>query len=176
MALATGMGFPPCEHGSDRRTAGGHAGGLPADTGQVPVYGADNITVHTLSLKKGSRILLENFTIPSQRRWRDAGLRQRCPCGRRTSTPTTCTGKNICPAALKTPDGAYPEPKGCIISTSWRSCTASSRMGAGGVHQMVDPVHQRIERVFHTKYPTEYIQRAKSWRKISPPSVNSMRT
>ena len=28
-------------------------------------FGADNITVHTLSLKKGSRILLEGLPIPS---------------------------------------------------------------------------------------------------------------
>ena len=33
-------------------------------------------------------------------------------------------------------------------------------LGAGGSTKMVDPVHQRIERVFHTKYPTEYIQRS----------------
>ena len=65
MALATGMGFP---HVNMDLIAG-----LPEDTPEgfrrtldkCLSYGADNITVHTLSLKKGSRILLENFTIPS---------------------------------------------------------------------------------------------------------------
>ena len=64
MALATGMGFP---HVNMDLIAG-----LPEDTPEgfrrtldkCLSYGADNITVHTLSLKKGSRILLENFTIP----------------------------------------------------------------------------------------------------------------
>ena len=46
--------------------------GLPADTPEgfrrtldkCLTFGADNITVHTLSLKKGSRILLEGLPIP----------------------------------------------------------------------------------------------------------------
>ena len=32
-------------------------------------------------------------------------------------------------------------------------------LGAGGSTKMVDPVHDRIERVFHPKFPLEYIQR-----------------
>ena len=32
-------------------------------------------------------------------------------------------------------------------------------LGAGGSTKMVDPVRNRIERVFHAKYPNEYIQR-----------------
>jgi oxygen-independent coproporphyrinogen-3 oxidase len=32
-------------------------------------------------------------------------------------------------------------------------------LGAGGSTKMVDPVRGRIQRVFHAKYPTEYIQR-----------------
>ena len=58
MALAASMGFP---HVNMDLIAG-----LPADTPEgfrrtldkCLTFGADNITVHTLSLKKGSRILL----------------------------------------------------------------------------------------------------------------------
>ena len=32
-------------------------------------------------------------------------------------------------------------------------------LGAGGSTKMVDPVQNRIERVFNLKYPQEYIQR-----------------
>ena len=32
-------------------------------------------------------------------------------------------------------------------------------LGAGGSTKMVDPVRDRIERVFHPKFPTEYIAR-----------------
>ena len=65
MELATSMGFP---HVNMDLIAG-----LPADTPEgfrrtldtCLTFGADNITVHTLSLKKGSRILLEGLPIPS---------------------------------------------------------------------------------------------------------------
>ena len=35
----------------------------------------------------------------------------------------------------------------------------SFSLGAGGSTKMVDPVRDRIERVFHPKFPTEYIAR-----------------
>ena len=65
MALAASMGFP---HVNMDLIAG-----LPADTPEgfrrtldkCLTFGADNITVHTLSLKKGSRILLEGLPIPT---------------------------------------------------------------------------------------------------------------
>ena len=65
MTLATSMGFP---HVNMDLIAG-----LPADTPEgfrrtldkCLTFGADNITVHTLSLKKGSRILLEGLPIPT---------------------------------------------------------------------------------------------------------------
>ena len=65
MELATSMGFP---HVNMDLIAG-----LPADTPEgfrrtldtCLTFGADNITVHTLSLKRGSRILLEGLPIPS---------------------------------------------------------------------------------------------------------------
>ena len=65
MGLATSMGF---KHVNMDLIAG-----LPADTPEgfrrtldkCLSFGADNITVHTLALKKGSRILLEGQKIPS---------------------------------------------------------------------------------------------------------------
>ena len=125
MTLATSMGFP---HVNMDLIAG-----LPADTPEgfrrtldrCLTFGADNITIHTLSLKKGSRILLEGLPIPRRRRWRRCWTTPTRPCGPGASRPTTCTGRNICPAALKTWAGAYPGRRACIISTSWRSCTAS---------------------------------------------------
>ena len=65
MALVTAMGFP---HVNMDLIAG-----LPEDTpegfrrslDEVMAFGTDNITVHTLSLKKGSRITLEGTRIPT---------------------------------------------------------------------------------------------------------------
>ena len=64
MELATSMGFP---HVNMDLIAG-----LPADTPEgfrhtldtCLAYGADNITVHTLSLKKGSSLTLKGGAIP----------------------------------------------------------------------------------------------------------------
>ena len=96
MELATSMGFP---HVNMDLIAG-----LPADTPEgfrrtldtCLTFGADNITVHTLSLKKGSRILLEGLPIPSAE---DVAAIRRC--GKRASPPITSTARNICPAALR---------------------------------------------------------------------------
>lgn len=101
MELATSMGFP---HVNMDLIAG-----LPADTPEgfrrtldtCLTFGADNITVHTLSLKKGSRILLEGLPIPSAEdvaAMLDYATRR---CGKRASPPITSTARNICPAALR---------------------------------------------------------------------------
>ena len=101
MALATSMGFP---HVNMDLIAG-----LPADTPEgfrrtldrCLTFGADNITVHTLSLKKGSRILLEGLPIPTAEDvaamldYADPALRAR------GFAPTISTGRSTCPAALK---------------------------------------------------------------------------
>ena len=84
--------------------------GLPADTPEgfrrtldkCLTFGADNITVHTLSLKKGSRILLEGLPIPSAQDvsamldYANEALRAA------NSLPTTSTARSICPAASRT--------------------------------------------------------------------------
>lgn len=176
MALATGMGFP---HVNMDLIAG-----LPEDTPEgfrrtldkCLSYGADNITVHTLSLKREAAFCWRTSPSPRRRRWGKCWTTPTPPCGRRTSTPTTCTGKNICPAALKTPDGAYPEPRGCIISTSWRSCTASSRWGPVAPPRWWIRCISASSGYFTPSTPRNTSREAKSWRKISPPSVNSMRT
>ena len=82
MALAASMGFP---HVNMDLIAG-----LPADTPEgfrrtldkCLTFGADNITVHTLSLKKGSRILLEGLPIPTAaERGRGCWTMPTPPCG-----------------------------------------------------------------------------------------------
>ena len=142
--------------------------GLPEDTPEgfrrtldkCLSYGADNITVHTLSLKKGSRILLENFTIPSAEAvgemldYANAALRQ----------------ADFHPYYLyrqKYMSGSFENTGWCISGAEglyniyiMEELHSILSLGAGGSTKMVDPVHQRIERVFHTKYPTEYIQRS----------------
>lgn len=80
MALATGHGLSPCEHGSDRRPAGGHAGGLPTDAGQVLVLrGRQHYRPYPESEKGKPHFAGELHHPLGGGGGRDAGLRQRRP-------------------------------------------------------------------------------------------------
>ena len=141
--------------------------GLPEDTpegfarslDEVISMGADNITVHTLSLKKGSRIMLEGSRIPGADEvaqmldYADPTLRKH----------------GFAPYYLyrqKYMSGSFENVGWCISGAQglyniyiMEELHSILSLGAGGSTKMVDPVRGRIERVFHAKYPTEYIQR-----------------
>ena len=141
--------------------------GLPADTPEgfrrtldkCLSFGADNITVHTLALKKGSRILLEGQKIPTAEEvgqmldYSIAALR----------------GANFHPYYLyrqKYMSGSFENIGWCISGAEglyniyiMEELHSILSLGAGGSTKMVDPAAGRIERVFHAKYPNEYITR-----------------
>ena len=159
MTLATSMGFP---HVNMDLIAG-----LPADTPEgfrrtldkCLTFGADNITVHTLSLKKGSRILLEGLPIPTAEAvaemldYADPALRE----------------KGFAPYYLyrqKYMSGSFENVGWCISGAEglyniyiMEELHSILSLGAGGSTKMVDAQRNRIERVFHPKFPLEYIQR-----------------
>ena len=159
MTLATSMGFP---HVNMDLIAG-----LPADTPEgfrrtldkCLTFGADNITVHTLSLKKGSRILLAGLPIPTAEAvaemldYADPALRAR----------------GFAPYYLyrqKYMSGSFENVGWCISGAEglyniyiMEELHSILSLGAGGSTKMVDAQRNRIERVFHPKFPLEYIQR-----------------
>ena len=159
MTLATSMGFP---HVNMDLIAG-----LPADTPEgfrrtldkCLTFGADNITVHTLSLKRGSRILLEGLPIPTAEAvaemldYADPALRAR----------------GFAPYYLyrqKYMSGSFENVGWCISGAEglyniyiMEELHSILSLGAGGSTKMVDAQRNRIERVFHPKFPLEYIQR-----------------
>ena len=159
MTLATSMGFP---HVNMDLIAG-----LPADTPEgfrrtldkCLTFGADNITVHTLSLKKGSRILLEGLPIPTAEAvaemldYADPALRAR----------------GFAPYYLyrqKYMSGSFENVGWCISGAEglyniyiMEELHSILSLGAGGSTKMVDAQRNRIERVFHPKFPLEYSQR-----------------
>jgi len=141
--------------------------GLPGDTADgfsstlegVLALKPENITIHTLSLKKGSRVMLENTVIPSgaavsemlehaSNNLRDNGYepyylyRQKYTSGGFENTGWTKPGHvgiyNIC---------------------MMEELTSVLAIGGGGVTKLVSP-EGRIERVFNAKYPREYIMNA----------------
>ena len=141
--------------------------GLPEDTPEgfcrtldkCLSYGADNITVHTLALKKGSRILLEGSKIPTAEEV-GAMLDYANP---------TLRAAGFAPYYLyrqKYMSGSFENVGWCISGAEglyniyiMEELHSILSLGAGGSTKMVDARRGRIERVFHAKFPTEYIQR-----------------
>ena len=141
--------------------------GLPADTPEgfrrtldkCLSFGADNITVHTLALKKGSRILLEGQPIPSAEavgEMLDYSI-------------SALRSADFHPYYLyrqKYMSGSFENIGWCISGAEglyniyiMEELHSILSLGAGGSTKMVDPAAGRIERVFHAKYPNEYITR-----------------
>lgn len=122
-------------------------------------FGTENVTIHTLALKKGSRILLEGLSVPgpetvgemldyAENALRGAGYvpyylyRQKYMSG---------SFENI---GWTRPGGA------CLYNIYIMSelCSILS-FGAGGSTKMVDPARRLIRRRFNPKYPKEYTER-----------------
>ena len=159
MELAVSMGFP---HVNMDLIAG-----LPADTPEgfrrtldrCMTFGADNITVHTLSLKKGSRILLEGLPIPTAE---DVAAML-------DYADPTLRARGFQPYYLyrqKYMSGSFENVGWCISGAEglyniyiMEELHSILSLGAGGSTKMVDTKRNRIERVFHPKFPLEYIQR-----------------
>ena len=159
MTLATSMGFP---HVNMDLIAG-----LPADTPEgfrrtldkCLTFGADNITVHTLSLKKGSRILLEGLPIPTAEAvaemldYADPALRAR------GFAPYYLYRQKYMSGSLENVGWARPGTESLYNIVMMEELQTVVSIGGGGVTKLVDPAAGRIERVFHAKYPNEYITR-----------------
>lgn len=140
--------------------------GLPEDTPEgffrsldtCLTLGADNITVHTLSLKKGSRILTDGLHIPPAEDvarmldYADPALRQAgyAPYYLYRQKYMSGSFENVgwCRPGAENLYNVYIMSELCSIL----SC------GAGGSTKMVGgPGH--MERVFNLKYPKEYTER-----------------
>ena len=159
MALATSMGFP---HVNMDLIAG-----LPADTPEgfrrtldkCLTFGADNITVHTLSLKKGSRILLEGLPIPSAQDV--AAMLDYANDALRTAgfTPYYLYRQKYMSGSFENVGWCISGAEGLYNIYIMEELHSILSLGAGGSTKMVDAKRNRIERVFHPKFPLEYIQR-----------------
>ena len=138
--------------------------GLPEDTpegfarslDEVISMGADNITVHTLSLKKGSRISSKAAASPARTSRAKCWTMPTPRCVNMVLPPIISTARSTCPAALKTSAGRSPAARGSTTSTSWKSCTPSFAR-RGRLDQ--DGRRRQIRRAFNAKYPREYIDR-----------------
>ena len=145
--------------------------GLPEDTPEgfarslerCIAFGTDNVTVHTLALKKGSRILTEGLTIP------DAGAVAQML---ETAAPALRAAGHA-PYYLyrqKYMSGSFENIGWCKPGAEcWYNIYIMSELcsilsfGAGGSTKMVGADGREIQRAFNPKYPKEYTERPEKW-------------
>ena len=141
--------------------------GLPADTpegfrrslDECLAMGADNITVHTLALKKGSRILMEGLSIPDGAAVQSM-LDYAAPALRAAGfVPYYLYRQKYMSGSFENVGWSRPGGE-CWYNVDIMSelCSILS-FGAGGSTKMVEPGTNHIERVFNLKYPKEYTER-----------------
>ena len=141
--------------------------GLPEDTpagfrrslDRCLAYGTDNLTVHTLALKKGSRILTEGLSIPAPDAVGEM-LEYAAPALRKAGyRPYYLYRQKYMSGSFENVGWSAPGAE-CLYNIEIMSelCSILS-FGAGGSTKMVDRCGDRIRRVFNPKYPAEYIQR-----------------
>ena len=139
--------------------------GLPEDTpdgfarslDEVISMGADNITVHTLSLKKGSRIMLEGSRIPGADEvaqmldYADPTLRKH------GFAPYYLYRQKYMSGSFENVGWTKPGGTGLYNIYIMEELHSILSLGAGGSTKMVSG--GQIRRAFNAKYPREYIDR-----------------
>ena len=141
--------------------------GLPEDTPEgfrrsldaCLAFGTDNITVHTLALKRGSRILLEGLAIPGPEAVAEM-LDYAAPVLRSAGYgPYYLYRQKYMSGSFENIGWCRPGAE-CLYNIYIMSelCSILS-FGASGSTKMVEPGTNHIERVFNLKYPKEYTER-----------------
>ena len=122
-------------------------------------FGTDNVTVHTLALKKGSRILTEGLRVPTQEAVAEM-LDYAAPTLRSAGfSPYYLYRQKYMSGSFEN-IGWCKSGAECLYNIYIMSelCSILS-FGAGGSTKMVEPGINHIERVFNLKYPKEYTER-----------------
>ena len=140
--------------------------GLPADTpesfadtlGQVLALAPDNITVHTLSLKKGSRLTLEGAALPGAEEVAQmldfAGQRLRAA----GYAPYYLYRQKFMSGGFENVGWARPGTENLYNVCIMEELCSILAMGAGGSTKLVRRDGGRNTRLMAPKYPLEYVQ------------------
>jgi len=138
--------------------------GLPCDTLEgfcgtldtVLEFMPESITVHTLSLKKGSKIMLENTALPNsvdvEKMLEYASERLRT----RGYSPYYVYRQKYISGGFENIGWSLPGYAGIYNSCMMDELCTVLALGGGGVTKLVT-ADGRIERIFNAKYPREYI-------------------
>jgi len=141
--------------------------GLPKDTVEGFRYTMDtvlamdpeNITVHTLALKKGSRLMMERQGLPTgaeTAQMLDYAWSSLAKAGYR---PYYLYRQKYMSGALENIGWCKPGFEGLYNVCIMEELHTILALGAGGSTKLTDPSTGRIVRMTNPKYPYEYIQR-----------------
>lgn len=141
--------------------------GLPEDSpesfrrtlDEVVGFGTDNVTVHTLSLKKGSRITLEGTRIPTVDEVKEMLDYAAPKLWNAGFSPYYLYRQKYMSGSFENVGWCKPGGTGWYNIYIMEELHTILSLGAGGSTKMVDLDSNHIERVFNLKYPLEYIQR-----------------
>lgn len=141
--------------------------GLPKDTPAGFRYTLDsvldldpeNVTVHTLALKKGSRLMMEREGLPSGEdtaAMLDYAWPRLWQAGQE---PYYLYRQKYMTGALENIGWCKPGFEGLYNICIMEELHTILALGAGGSTKLTDPATGKIVRITNPKYPTEYIQR-----------------
>ena len=138
---------------------GDRAEGFRASLEQVLDLGPENVTVHTLALKKGSRLMEEGGGLPSGAAVADmldfawAALRG---AGQR---PYYLYRQKYMSGSFENVGWCRPGAESLYNICMMEELHTIVSLGGGGVTKLVDRATGYIERLANAKYPQEYIQK-----------------
>ncbi|MFQ7452724.1 MAG: coproporphyrinogen dehydrogenase HemZ [Flavonifractor plautii] len=138
---------------------GDSAAGFRASLEQVLALGPENVTVHTLALKKGSRLMEEGGGLPSGAAVADmldfawAALRA---AGQR---PYYLYRQKYMSGSFENVGWCRPGAESLYNICMMEELHTIVSLGGGGVTKLVDRATGYIERLANAKYPQEYIQK-----------------
>ena len=124
---------------------------------KVLALGPENITVHTLSLKKGTRITLEGTAIPDGAAVAEMLDTARCALTGAGYAPYYLYRQKFMSGGFENVGWSRPGHVNLYNVLIMEELCTILALGGGGVTKLVDPSVGRIERVFNAKYPYEYI-------------------
>ena len=133
-----------------------------ASLDEVLAMGADNITVHTLSLKKGSRITLEGTRIPSGDEVAQMLDYAREKLRTYGFAPYYLYRQKYMSGSFENVGWTKPGGEGLYNIYIMEELHSILSLGAGASTKMVGGGD--IRRAFNAKYPREYIDRPEKWR------------
>lgn len=146
--------------------------GLPEDTpegfreslDECLSLGCDNLTVHTLSLKKGSALLTRRSSLPTADAVGEM-LDYADPTLRKAGfQPYYLYRQKYMSGSFENVGWCLPGQENLYNIFIMEELCSIFSMGAGGSTKMVDLPGNRITRAFNLKYPKEYLERPEKWR------------